>query len=176
MLQGRSWREPQRSRSLNHATRTSPEQLTGLGTRIRQPDRTPRMHRARHSGPGIPSNWHSVLRPSFTTSDQTRQHRTHGISVAGWVAPRAFDSERPCNDLQHFRLLEHSRIPRNAHRNVYGPSSTRKAASPSTCYLPFKTTSSRCIIFSPSLPLVASPIPRPSALITHHYNKTLWYV
>ena len=88
MLQGRSWREPQRSRSLNHATRTSPEQLTGLGTRIRQPDRTPRLHRARHSGPGIPSNWHSVTRPSFTTSDQTLQHRTHnhGIPAAGRAA------------------------------------------------------------------------------------------
>ena len=77
MLQARSWREPQRSRSLNHATRTSPDQPTGLGTRIRQPDRTPRMHRARHPGPGISRNRPSVKCPSSTTSDQTRQYRTH---------------------------------------------------------------------------------------------------
>ena len=76
-LQVRSWREPQRSRSLNHATRTSPDQPTGLGTRIRQPDRTPRMHRARYSGPGIPRNRSSVKHPSPTTADQTRQHRMH---------------------------------------------------------------------------------------------------
>ena len=43
------------------------------------------------------------------------------------AGPRPNDSERPCNKLRHIRFLECSRMPRNAHRNVYGPSSTRKS-------------------------------------------------
>jgi hypothetical protein len=54
----------------------------------------------------------------FNRISNTRRTTTEPLPPAG---SRAHDSERPCNKLRHFRVLEHSRVLRDAQRNVFGP-------------------------------------------------------